>query len=51
LSGLGGLPFVGKSGVKTLVEHIPKDGNVIILFAPHVGIDNYGTVGKIKRGG
>ena len=51
LSGLGGLPFVGKSGCKTLFEHVPKDGNVIILFAPHVGIDNHGIVGTIKRTG
>lgn len=49
LSGLAGLPFVGKSGCKTLVEHVPKDGNFIILFAPHVGIDNEGNVGTIKR--
>ena len=49
LSGLGGLPFVGKSGCKTLFEHVPKDGNLIILFAPHVGIDNDGNVGTIKR--
>jgi hypothetical protein len=51
ISGLGGLPFVGKSGCKTLVEHVPKDGNLIILFAPHVGIDNDGNVGTIKRNG
>jgi hypothetical protein len=49
LSGLAGLPFVGKSGCKTLVEHLPKDGNIILLFAPHVGIDNEGNVGTIKR--
>ena len=47
LSGLAGLPFVGKSGCKTLIEHIPKDGNLIVLFAPHVGIDKNGNVGTI----
>jgi len=49
LSCLAGLPFVGKSGCKTMFEHVPKHGNIIILFAPHVGIDNDGNVGTIKR--
>jgi hypothetical protein len=27
------------------------DGNIILLFAPHVGIDRDGNVGKIYRQG
>jgi hypothetical protein len=27
------------------------DGNIVILFAPHVGIDNKGIVGSIHRDG
>jgi hypothetical protein len=39
MGGLGGLPFVGKTGFKAYSSHVPKDGHIFILFAPHVGID------------
>ena len=45
LSGLGGLPFTGKTGWGAFSSHCPEDGNIVILFAPHVGIDVDGTVG------
>lgn len=45
LSGLAGIPFVGKSGWNAFATHVPIDGNVVVLFAPHVGIDREGNVG------
>jgi hypothetical protein len=51
LGGLAGFPFTGKTGWSAYCSHVPKDGNIVILFAPHVGIDLDGTVGKILRAG
>ena len=51
LGGLGGLPFVGISGMGAFTSHCPVDGKIFIVFGPHVGIANDGTVGKIERVG
>ena len=52
LAGLAGLPFTGKTGWGAFSSHCPNpDGNIVVLFAPHVGIDHDGTVGSIKRQG
>ena len=51
LAGLAGLPFVGKTGWEAFTSRCPRDGNVVVLFAPHVGIDGDGNVGSIKRKG
>jgi len=51
LSGLAGLPFTGKTGWGAFSSHCPKDGHICILFAPHVGVDAEGNVGKVVRDG
>ncbi len=51
LGGLAGLPFTGKTGWHAFSSHCPKDGNIILLFAPHVGVDSSGNVGTVKRDG
>ena len=51
LAGLGGLPFSGKTGWGAMSSHVPEDGNIIVMFAPHVGIDRNGIVGSIHRHG
>ena len=51
LSGLGGLPFTGQTGWAAFSSHTPKDGNIVVLFAPHVGVDSNGLVGKVHRHG
>ena len=51
LGGLGGVPFVGKSGFGAFLSHVPSDGRVVILYGPHVGISNEGVVGKVERVG
>ena len=49
MGGLGGIPFVGRVGFGAFQAHIPKDGHLVILFAPHVGIAPDGTIGKFHR--
>jgi len=51
LGGLAGVPFVGKSGLAACVGHVPDQGKLIILFAPHLGISELGEVGPIRRYG
>lgn len=51
LGGLGGVPFVGKSGFGAFLSHVPASGKVIILYGPHVGISDEGVVGKVERVG
>eukprot|EP00466_Bigelowiella_natans_P018033 jgi/Bigna1/138468/aug1.45_g13176 len=51
LGGLAGLPFTGKSGFNALSHHIPDNGQLLILFAPHIGVTKTGEVGMIMRRG
>lgn len=51
LGGLGGLPFVGVSGMGAMLQHVPQQGSVVIVFGPHVGISESGGVGKVQRAG
>lgn len=51
LGGIGGPPFVGKTGWGAFSAHVPDGGNIIILFGPHVGITEDGQVGMVHREG
>ena len=51
LNHLSGLPFAGKSGFGAYLHHVPDEGKLLILFAPHVGIDEEGRVGSLQRDG
>lgn len=51
LGGLGGLPFAGKSGFGAYLHHVPDSGKLLVVFAPHVGIDAEGRVGSLQRDG
>eukprot|EP00930_Biecheleria_cincta_P047457 TRINITY_DN32903_c0_g1_i1.p1 TRINITY_DN32903_c0_g1~~TRINITY_DN32903_c0_g1_i1.p1 ORF type:complete len:710 (-),score=113.32 TRINITY_DN32903_c0_g1_i1:12-2141(-) len=51
MGGISGAPFVGKTGFKAFSSHVPDDGNIVILFGPHVGIDESGEIGKCLRQG
>jgi len=51
LGGLAGIPFTGKTGWGAFAHHVPVDGNILVLFAPHVGLTTDGTVGKVHRPG
>ena len=49
LGGLGGIPFAGDAGMGDMLSHSPKDGRIVILFGPNVGIDKFGAMGKVER--
>ncbi|KAL7541167.1 hypothetical protein ACHAXR_010689 [Thalassiosira sp. AJA248-18] len=51
LGGLGGLPFAGKSGFGAYLHHVPDSGKLLVIFAPHVGIDEIGRIGSLQRDG
>lgn len=49
LGGLGGIPFAGMTGVNDMLSHAQKDGRVLIIFGPNVGISKDGKVGLVER--
>jgi len=51
MGGIGGAPFVGKTGFGAFSHHVPDDGNVLILFGPHIAISDVGELGKYLRSG
>lgn len=51
LGGLAGLPFAGKSGFGAYLHHVPDEGKLLVVFAPHVGIDQEGRIGGLQRDG
>jgi len=52
LGGLGGIPFVGKTGFAAFFGHCPDGGRVFITYGPHVGVSSGdGTVGRVERVG
>jgi len=51
LGGIGAAPFVGKTGFGAFSAHVPKDGNIFIMYGPHIGVAESGEVGKYLRQG
>jgi hypothetical protein len=51
LGGLGGVPLVGKTGWGAFSHHTPDNGNIFVIYGPHVGVSAEGQVGKILRPG
>jgi hypothetical protein len=51
LGGLAGVPFTGNAGWGAFSHHVPTNGNIFVLFAPHVGVNANGVVGKVSRPG
>lgn len=51
LGGIGGAPFAGKTGFASLARNMPDDGNVVLLFGPHIGYSPLGEPGKYLRAG
>ena len=52
LGGLTGYPFTGKTGFHALSHHVPnaeEEGNIVVLYGPHVGISEKGELGKVQR--
>jgi len=55
MSSLAGMLFLGKTGLKAALDHAPRDEKGKERFAlyafPHIGINDKGMVGKLKREG
>merc|ERR1719410_1222513 len=51
LGGVGGIPFVGKTGFTAFSHHVPDNGNLFVLYAANIGISPKGELGKILRDG
>ena len=49
LGGLAGLPFTGTSGLGAFAHHIPDDGVMLLLIAPHIGYSESKGWGYILR--
>jgi len=53
LASLGGLPLLGRTGVRAALGHAPLDGvrhRLVVLALPHVGLEG-GVVGAVSRPG
>lgn len=51
IGGIAGFSFGGNTAFGAMAHHIPTDGQVVIVYGPHVGIDYDGIVGKVNRRG
>lgn len=51
MGGLGGLPFSGFTGMVAFGHHVPEDGDAFIFYGPHIGITDWGELGKMRRPG
>jgi Limiting CO2-inducible proteins B/C beta carbonyic anhydrases len=52
LGGLGAIPFTGKTGFAAYASHVPHNGHLFVLLAPHIGIsDNGRHLGQYARAG
>ncbi len=45
MGGLAGIPFVGPTGYNAFSHHVPENGNILLLFGPHVSISSKGKIG------
>ena len=51
---LGGLVFLGRTGMQAALGHVPgEDGRhrFVVFCLPHIGIDEDGTIGRVQRRG
>jgi len=51
MGGLGGVPFVGKTGFGAFSGHVPNGGHVFIMYGPHIGFSPSGDAAKFLRSG
>jgi hypothetical protein len=53
VASLGGLPLLGRTGIRAALGHAPLDGvrhRLVVLALPHVGLEG-GVVGSVSRPG
>lgn len=51
MGGLAGFPFSGVTGFGAMASHIPDNGNCLLIYGPHVGVNRQGAVGTVERKG
>jgi hypothetical protein len=51
MGGLGGLPYAGITGMVAYAHHIPDNGTAFIFYGPHIGFNNEGEIGRMRRFG
>ncbi|KAL3907076.1 MAG: hypothetical protein SGILL_009017 [Bacillariaceae sp.] len=51
MGGLAGFPFGGVTSFGAMAHHIPDGGSCLVVYGPHVGIDDMGAVGTVNRRG
>jgi hypothetical protein len=51
MGGLAGFPFGGVTSFGAMAHHIPDGGSCLVVYGPHVGVDQYGSVGTVNRRG
>ena len=49
LAGKNGLQSEGRAGWASFSSQAPKNGNIMVMFAPHVSIDCNGIIGKVDK--
>lgn len=49
MGGLNGFPFAGVTGMGAFAHHVPEDGAIVIIYAPHIGVSANGNIGEIHR--
>lgn len=51
IGGLGGVAFGGVTSFGAMAQHIADNGSCLIVYGPHVGVDEDGKVGTISLHG
>lgn len=51
LGGLAGFPFAGVTGYNAMAHHIPDNGSCLLVYGPHVGVNEHGQLGTVDRRG
>ncbi|MCB0421327.1 MAG: hypothetical protein KDD61_10035 [Bdellovibrionales bacterium] len=49
--GLAGFPTCGEVGLGAFADHIPDQGKVFVFYGSHIGLDESGHLGELKRPG
>src|SRR5438034_242895 len=48
LSGLAGFPFTNSTGMSAYSSHAPENGNLFIIYCPHIGISKDNILGVVE---
>lgn len=46
ISGIGGLPNAGLTGLRAITNQTPPGGRIVLVHGTHIGIDEFGSLGQ-----